>query len=142
VSSLAEQQAALVAALVAGADVPDGFDFPLVRATRVALMRKRAGEVAGTWPLVATSYGANWFAAFAAWAADRPPAGSLRDGWDFAREQGDALLPLGRGELADRERHFHYDGRSTPRRRSRMAVLTSAVRSRLWISDSPTTSTS
>jgi hypothetical protein len=141
-TSLADRQAALVAALVAGADVPEGFDVSRVLATRLALMRKRAGEVAGTWPLLAASYGESWFAEFSTWAAARPPAGSLRDGWDFARDQGDALPALGKDDLADRERHFHYDGRSAPRRRSRAAVLAATVRSRLWISDWPTASTS
>ena len=129
-SSLADRQAALVAALVAGADVPEGFDVSLVRATRLALARKRAGEVAGTWPLLAASYGDAWLTTFGAWAADRPPAGSLRDGWDFARDQGTALPALGRSELADRERHLRYDGRSAPRRRSRVATLAATVLSR------------
>ena len=50
---LARRQAALVAALVAGASPPPGFDETRVAATASALMRKRAGEVAALWPVAA-----------------------------------------------------------------------------------------
>ena len=120
--TLAERQAALVAALVGGADVPVGFDPRLVLTTRSALLRKRAGEVASAWPLTAAAYGEGWTAAFAARAAARPPNGSLRDGWDFARSAGESLPPLAREELADREVHFTYDGQSHPRPK-RLAAL-------------------
>ncbi|MGI5244292.1 hypothetical protein [Dactylosporangium sp. CA-139066] len=113
-SDLAAQQEALVAALVAGADVPEGFNSAAVLATISALRRKRAGEVAHRWPFLAASYGDAWVPTFSAWAAGRPPNGSLRDGWDFARCAGDTLPPLAREELADRERDFTYDGRSAP----------------------------
>jgi len=83
--SLQERQAAVVAALVAGAPAPPGFDTHRVRATATALLRKRTGEVAAAWPLLAAALGADWSASFGAWAAGRPPAGALRDGWDFAR---------------------------------------------------------
>jgi hypothetical protein len=120
--TLAERQAALVAALVGGADVPVGFDPRLVQATRSALLRKRAGEVASAWPRTAAAYGDGWTAAFTAWAAARPPNGSLRDGWDFARSAGESLPPLAREELADREARLTYDGRSNPRPK-RLAAL-------------------
>ena len=119
---LSERQAALVAALVAGAEVPAGFDHAAVRATAVALRRKRAGEVARTWPLLAASYGGAWTATFAAWAAGRPPNGSLRDGWDFARAAGAALPPLAREELAARAAAFAYDGHTAPVRRNRLST--------------------
>ena len=130
--TLADQQAALVAALVAGAGVPEGFDPHRVRATRAALLRKRAGEVAGAWPLLAAAYGAGWTTPFSAWAGGRPPNGSLRDGWDFARAQGAGLPALAGQELAERERQFVYDGASHPRPRG--GRLLRALRSRLWIS--------
>ncbi|GAA4246169.1 hypothetical protein [Dactylosporangium darangshiense] len=124
-SNLAAQQQALVAALVAGAEVPAGFDPAAVHVTIAALRRKRAGEVAGRWPFLAASYGDAWPSTFAAWAAGRPPNGSLRDGWDFARAAGDTLPPLAREELADREREFAYDGESAPvlRRRGLLSRL-------------------
>ncbi|MET7423887.1 hypothetical protein [Dactylosporangium sp. NPDC005555] len=120
--SLADQQRALVEALVAGGDVPPGFAAAGVRATRIALRRKRAGEVARTWPFLAASFGDSWTATFAAWADGRPPQGSLRDGWDFARSAGDTLPPLAREELAGREAAFTYDGHRAPVPRGRVAA--------------------
>jgi hypothetical protein len=111
--SLAEDQAALVAALVAGAALPDGFDAERVRVAREALLRKRAGEVAMAWPVLAASVvdphsggtskaafvvdphsggtskaafvSPQWTVEFREWARDRPTAGSYRDGLEFAR---------------------------------------------------------
>jgi hypothetical protein len=116
VSSLADRQRALVDALVAGAPVPPGFDSRLIGVAREALLRKRAGDVARHWPLLAASLGSEWFATFASWAATRPTNGSLRDGWDLAR----TLRPLDNAaavELRLREAHFRYDGQSAPRPR-------------------------
>ncbi|MEU7871620.1 hypothetical protein [Dactylosporangium sp. NPDC049140] len=117
---LAARQQALVVALVAGGELPAGFDEAAVQATRTALRRKRAGEVAQRWPFLAASYGRDWPATFAAWAATHPPNGSLRDGWDFARSVGAALPELAREELEAREAELSYDGESAPvpRRRS------------------------
>jgi hypothetical protein len=118
--SLARRQEELVAALVAGAPVPPGFDPALVGAARQALLRKRAGEVARVWPMLAAcAAGHRWAAEFAAWAAGRPPRGSLRDGWDLARAwsaAGRLAGPAAR-ELAEREAAWRYDGTSEPRRR-------------------------
>lgn len=117
--SLAARQAALVAALTAGAPVPPGFDRRLVGAARAALLRKRAGEVARHWPLLAAGLGSDWPTVFADWAARRPTQGSLRDGWDLAR----SLVAQGRlpepaeVELTVREVTWRYDGRGAPRRR-------------------------
>lgn len=123
-SSLAEQQAELVAALTSGAPVPAGFDTRLVEIARVALLRKRAGEVARQWPALAASFGPAWFRQWSAWAATRPTQGSLRDGWDLARDlrsQGQ-LAEAAAAELTDREKTLLYDGRSAPRPR-RFAAL-------------------
>ncbi|MCA2212234.1 hypothetical protein [Jidongwangia harbinensis] len=120
--TLAERQAGLVAALTAGAPVPEGFDGRLVGVARVALLRKRAGDVAWQWPLLAAGHGAEWTGTFARWAARRPTNGSLRDGWDFARELGAALPALAGAELAAREAEWRYDGTSAPRRRRGPAV--------------------
>jgi hypothetical protein len=119
VRSLAERQAELVAALTSGAPVPPGFDERLVEAARVALLRKRAGEVARQWPLLAAAFGKRWTGEFAQWAAGRPTQGSLRDGWDLARDlvARDALPALAGEELATREAAWRYDGASAPRPR-------------------------
>jgi hypothetical protein len=132
--SLADRQAELVAALVAGAPVPPGFDPARLGVAQRALLRKRAGEVARVWPMLAAAAGDRWPEEFAAWAGGRPPQGSLRDGWDLAR----AWLAAGRlagaaaGELAEREAAWHYDGRSAPRRRPRWSRHWSRHRSRRW----------
>ncbi|SCL69113.1 hypothetical protein [Micromonospora peucetia] len=116
---LAERQAALVAALVAGGPVPPGFDPAALATAGTALLRKRAGEVARHWPLLAAGLGPQWPAIFARWAAGRPTAGSLRDGWDLARDLRDqgSLPPLGAEELATREATGRYDGHRPPRPR-------------------------
>ncbi|MBW4702184.1 MULTISPECIES: hypothetical protein [unclassified Micromonospora] len=124
---LAARQAALVAALVAGAPLPAGFATDRVDAARRALLRKRAGEVARHWPLLAAGLGDTWPATFADWASGRPTVGSLRDGWDLARglRDRDALPPLGAQELAAREATHRYDGRHPPRRRRLPALARS-----------------
>lgn len=121
-STLAERQAALVAALVAGAPVPDGFDPRLIDAARRALLRKRSGEVAKHWPLLAASFGKRWPAAFAEWADGRPSQGAFQDGLAFARS-----LPLtgaAAEELAERERAL--------RPRSRLSRLLRWPRRSRW----------
>ncbi|MET8091187.1 hypothetical protein [Micromonospora sp. NPDC005220] len=123
-AGLAERQAELVAALVAGGEPPAGFAPGPLAATRAALLRKRAGEVARHWPLLAAGLGAGWSTTFADWAARRPTAGSLRDGWDLARELHDrqALPPAAAEELAVRKARLRYDGRRAPRPRRAPAV--------------------
>lgn len=116
---LAARQAELVAALVAGGPLPPGFDPAALAAARAVLLRKRAGDVARHWPLLAAGLGADWPATFARWAAGRPTGGSLRDGWDLAHDLRDrgALPPLGAEELAAREATHRYDGHGPPRPR-------------------------
>jgi hypothetical protein len=127
-SSLAERQAALVQALTAGRPVPAGFDGTRVEAARIALLRKRAGEVAARWPMLAAGVGPRWTAEFTRWAATRPTLGSLRDGWDLAREllRRDALPAIAAGELAEREAVLRYDGASTPTPRRGPALRSAA----------------
>jgi hypothetical protein len=117
VAALAERQAALVAALVAGAADPEGFDPARLAAARRALLRKRAGEAAREWPALAVSFGDSWAATFAAHHAGREPAGALRDGWDLARARRAELSVDAAAELAEREALLRYDGSSAPRRR-------------------------
>jgi hypothetical protein len=116
-SHLAARQAALVAALVAGAPVPDGFDRRRVAAARQALLRKHAGEVARAWPVLAAE--CEWPGWFTEWAADRSPRGGLRDGFDFARwlRSMGRLPDVAAAELATREALWWYDGQAPPRRR-------------------------
>jgi len=117
--TLAARQAALVAALVAGAPVPAGFDGRLVDAAEKSLRGKRAGEVAAAWPLLAAGLGDQWHDRFRRWARGRPPRGALRDGWDLARELAfvGELPALAQAELATREVAARYDGRRDPRPR-------------------------
>lgn len=123
-AELAVRQGALVAALVAGAPVPDGFDAADLAVARRALLRKRAGEVRRYWPLLATAFADRWGEVFAAWAAGRAPAGALRDGWDLARHlvAGASMPASAAAELAVREACQRYDGASPPRTRRLPAV--------------------
>lgn len=83
--SLAQRQAELVRSLVGGTPDPRGFVEPHLAAARRALLRKRADDVARVWPHLAASHGTLWRTRFGAWAAGRPPQGSLHDGLGFAR---------------------------------------------------------
>jgi hypothetical protein len=112
-TELRERQAALVAALVAGGELPSGFvaDGPVAAAT-AALARKRACEVARAWPLLAAGLGPEWEPSFTAWVAGRAPEGSFADGFAFARAlSGRGELPaLARAELAAAEVRFGAGG--------------------------------
>lgn len=120
---LASRQAALVAALVAGGPPPPGFDADRLVATRRALLRKRAGEAAKVWPLLAAT--PRWTELFVAHHDGEVPVGALRDGWDVARALRDRgrLGPGAATELADREAVLRYDGHTAPRPRFRIRVL-------------------
>jgi hypothetical protein len=115
--SLADRQAGLVAALVAGAPDPAGFDPVRLGSTRQALLRKRAGEAAKHWPLLAASLGPDWVPTFARRHAGHESLGPLCDGWDVARtlrEQGE-LTSGAAGELDAAEARLFYDGHGVPR---------------------------
>ena len=139
--SLADRQLALVEALTAGRPVPEGFDGFRFEAARLALLRKRAGEVARQWPMLAAGFGDRWKHEFATWAAARPTQGSLRDGWDLAREltRRGALPRMAAAELAEREAAWHYDGTSAPSSRRVPAVraasgaLALQIAGRVWL---------
>src|SRR4051812_47969810 len=94
--TLADRQAALVAALVAGGPLPDGFDQRRLATAAAALRRKRAQEAARAWPMLAASAGESWATEFARWAAERPSQGSFVDGWEYARARG--VLPAAAAE--------------------------------------------
>jgi hypothetical protein len=119
---LAERQAALVAALVSDGAPPAGFDPVRVKATAVALLRKRAGEVGDRWPTLRAQWGPQWTHSFGEWARGRPPQGSLRDGWDFALAHRSALSAAAVADLAGVEATYVYDSVSAPRPRRLPAV--------------------
>jgi hypothetical protein len=124
--TLAERQAALVAALVAGAPDPPGFDPARLAAARRALLHKRAGEAGKHWPVLAASLGARWSTVFAVHHVGRAPAGGLRDGWHLARALRPDLSADAAAELRDREALWRYDGARPPRPR-RLAHLVRAA---------------
>ncbi|MGW0804228.1 hypothetical protein [Nonomuraea sp. NPDC002799] len=90
---LAEAQARVVAALVAGAEPPAGFDQERIRAQASSLIAKRRGIVARIRPDAAAAAGPDLAAEFGAYARarDTPPPGYRADADDFAawlRERG------------------------------------------------------
>ncbi|TMR97587.1 hypothetical protein [Nonomuraea basaltis] len=90
---LAEAQARLVEALVAGGDVPEGFDQERVRAQAASLVAKRRSIVARIRPDTAIAAGSRLASEFAAYARSRgaPPPSYRTDADDFAawlRERG------------------------------------------------------
>ena len=85
--TLADQQAALLAALAGNGPVPAGFDAARVRAAADALAFKRARAVAKTWPSLRAMLGDAFRERFAAYAATTPlplHGGPLADGRGFA----------------------------------------------------------
>ncbi|MFB8008606.1 hypothetical protein [Nocardia sp. NPDC056000] len=102
--TLAEQQAALVRALVAGAAAPPGFDAGDISAAAHALLHKRAEEVAHRFPVLAHNCGQEFTARFMAWARTRPKVSTAADAAAFATELG--LAPP-RRDWRDRLRRNH-----------------------------------
>lgn len=85
---LAERQAKLVSALVAGGASPDGFDAARVALTARTLVNKRLREVARAWPELVAALGARFAARFTEFATSHPPpevGGPLVDGHRFGR---------------------------------------------------------
>jgi hypothetical protein len=128
--TLAERQAALVAALVTGAPDPAGFDPARLSAARRALLRKRAGEAAKHWPVLAASLGSRWSTVFAVHQLGREPVGGLRDGWHLARALRPDLSAGAAAELREREALWRYDGVRPPRPRRLAHLLRAAHR---WV---------
>ncbi len=91
--------------------------------------------------MLAAGFGDRWKREFASWAAERPTRGSLRDGWDIARDLAErqALPLIAAAELAEREAAWRYDGVAVPRPRRFIAVRTVAgasalhVAGRVWL---------
>ncbi|GII93183.1 hypothetical protein [Sinosporangium siamense] len=91
-AALAAAQAELLAALVAGGAVPEGFDRTRIEAQTQSLAAKRRRLVARVMPELGTALGAEFPRLFAAYAEGRPPPGRVRtDAEHFAawlRERG------------------------------------------------------
>ncbi|MBG0815020.1 hypothetical protein [Planomonospora sp. ID82291] len=83
---LARAQAELLAALVAGAQAPPGFDGERLRIQAASLVAKRRSLVARLRPDLVQALGEGFRAEFAAYASGRPrpPGGSRADAADFA----------------------------------------------------------
>ncbi|WP_237104941.1 hypothetical protein [Nonomuraea sp. MG754425] len=93
---LAEAQSRVVAALVTGAEPPEGFDPARLRAQAASLVAKRRGIVVRIRPDTAAAAGLGLVAEFAAYARARatPPPGYRADADDFAAWlRGRGLLP-------------------------------------------------
>lgn len=85
---LAAQQAALIRALVAGADAPPGFDVGDIAATAHTLLHKRTDEVARRFPLLAHQTGPDFTARYMEWARTRPKTSTVEDAVAFAADHG------------------------------------------------------
>lgn len=86
--TLADRQAALVAALAGAGEVPAGFDEARVRAAAAALAFKRARAAAQAWPDVHAMLKDDYRKRFAEYAAVTPiprHGGPLADGRAFVR---------------------------------------------------------
>lgn len=132
VARLAAAQARVVAALVAGAEVPEGFDPGRMRAQAASLIAKRRAIVVRIRPDTAVAAGPDLAAEFAAYARARaaPPPGYRADADDFAawlRERGRmpptepsagrrAKQPAGQGAEEPGESRAERSGRSAWRR--------------------------
>ncbi|MEU1732639.1 hypothetical protein [Streptosporangium sp. NPDC020145] len=100
---LGRAQAELVAALVAGGEVPEGFDAARLRVQEGALISKRRGTVARVRPDLVVLLGDGFAAHFDGYARGRPKpeGGSRADARDFAAWLGErGLLPEPPGAAA------------------------------------------
>ncbi|MTE14717.1 hypothetical protein [Nocardia aurantiaca] len=95
--TLAEQQAAVVRALVAGAQPPPGFDADDLAATARGLLHKRADEVKRRFPRLAHAAGPDFSARYMEWARTRPKTTTAEDAVAFADDLG---LPSPRSKAA------------------------------------------
>jgi hypothetical protein len=114
---LARAQSTLLAALLAGAPPPDGFDPTRIRIQADALLAKRRDLVAKLRPDLADAAGADFPARFIAYARThpRPAGGPYADAAAFARTLGSAGQP----ERGSTSRHRVDVEPQQPLRRSR-----------------------
>ncbi|MEC3914323.1 hypothetical protein [Nocardia sp. CDC160] len=86
--TLAQRQAALVRALVAGGDPPAGFDADDLTATAHGLLHKRADEVRRRFPRLVHALGSDFTDRYVEWARTRPKTTTTDDAAAFARDLG------------------------------------------------------
>ncbi|GAB3212085.1 hypothetical protein [Nocardia tengchongensis] len=86
--TLAEQQAAIVRALVAGAEPPTGFDAGDLAATAHGLLHKRVDEVARRFPGLVLAAGPDFHGRYLEWARTRPKTTTAEDAAAFAEHAG------------------------------------------------------
>ncbi|MEV6670424.1 hypothetical protein [Streptomyces sp. NPDC051162] len=124
---LARDQAALLAALVAGGPPPRGFDRAQLDVQRRILLAKRADTVARAAPGLPAALGEEFRGLFLAYARTRPLTGGYhRDAAAFA----DHLLAAGLPRAPGPRRRL-ADWRAAPRPpRSRLAAAVRALRPR------------
>jgi hypothetical protein len=96
VPDLAEQQRAVVKALVGGGPPPPGFDARRLELTRLSLLRKRARGVASHWPALGAM--PDFQRRFTEWAAERAPGPGHDEGLEFGRSLGRDLPAAARVE--------------------------------------------
>ncbi|MFM7150241.1 MAG: hypothetical protein ACKO23_10405 [Gemmataceae bacterium] len=85
-SRLASKQASLVRALVAGAEVPAGFDRERIARASRSLQNKRIHEVGRSWPALIEALGRSFSERFRRYASENPPpahGGPQADGRRF-----------------------------------------------------------
>lgn len=105
-AALAAAQHALLAALVAGAQPPPGFDAGQLRLQARALLAKRARTASAHHPWLAEALGADYLPGFSRYALSRPkPAGVSGHGdasafETYLRERGELPKQPGAGLLA------------------------------------------
>lgn len=118
---LAQAQAGLLAALVAGAPVPAGFDADRLAVQRRALTAKRADVVAKVAPELPRILGEKAYrSAFAAYARGRPLTdGHRRDALDFVRHVLDEGGADGRGTRRELRRWWRERSGPAPLPRGR-----------------------
>lgn len=114
VTDLGRRQEELVRALVAGGEMPDGFDSVSVCAAASALLLKRAHAAAQCLPVEASLLDRRFFALFTGWAHTRPKTTTSDDARLF-REHLYATGELVRPEGTRHRWPFSDRTRRTPR---------------------------
>ncbi|WP_061298475.1 hypothetical protein [Herbidospora cretacea] len=107
-AQLADQQRALLAALVAGAAPPHGFDAERLRIQASSLIAKRRGLVAALRPDVVRALGQAFGREFHAYASGRPKpqGGSRADAAAFAEWLGERGLLAAAEPERQQKRHW------------------------------------
>lgn len=126
-ASLADAQAKLLAALVDGAPLPEGFDADAMQELSGSLSHKRARTAAQVWPRLARCLGPRFATMFQEHVAPQPLLhlhGPLVDGWRLAEvceHQRELDLPAAE-ELLEVRLHFTRVSDGVIRRSSPLRV--------------------